>query len=142
MKQFSVYTYFLLQRRNNLITKSGVLKREKNPLFPLLKRISILLILLCFAYSGQAQALKATGGTGAYKDRIWWMDFSGICLASGASTTRDFDIGTGKVHVTIDQVEFSGKISGFTPSDLTPVRLVGCIAYIPLTGWNNYTNYY
>ena len=114
MKQFSIYTDFLLQRRNNLITKKGVLKR-----------ISIVLLLLCFAYTGYAQALKATGGTGLYKDRIWWMDFKNISLDDGQTAYRDFTIGTATIHVTIDQVVFSGKISGSTPSDLSSVRLVG-----------------
>jgi len=109
MKQFSIFADFLLQRRKYLIKKYGVLKKEINLLFPLLIRISIILLLLCFAYTSQAQALKATGGTGLYKDRIWWMNFQGFTVPYGGTTTRDFAIGTGTVHVTISHVNFTGQ---------------------------------
>ncbi|MBV5282122.1 MAG: HYR domain-containing protein [Paludibacter sp.] len=98
------------------------------------------LVLLCFAYTSQAQALKATGGTGLYKDRIWWMNFSGISLAAGASDSRDFAIGNGTIHITIDQVAFSGNISVSPYTDLSAVRLIGYNSYYSNAGLDQLYN--
>jgi len=104
------------------------------------KRMLLPLVLLCFAYTSQAQALKATGGTGLYKDRIWWMNFSGINLAAGASDSRDFAIGNGTIHVTIDQVAFSGNISVSPYTDLSAVRLIGYNSYYSNAGLDQLYN--
>ena len=73
----------------------------------------------------QAQALKATGGSGAYKQDIWWLNFEGISVAAGSSATRNFTIGDVTVNVTIDNVSFSGQVATSTPSNLSAVRLTG-----------------
>lgn len=90
-----------------------------------------LLVILCSCgglLSGpaaQAQALKATGGTGAYKQDIWWLNFQGISVAAGGTTTRSFTIGDVTINVIIDNVSFSGQVATSTPTVLSGVRLSG-----------------
>lgn len=66
-----------------------------------------------------AQAIKATGGSGAYRDRIWWLDFADIGeVQAGQTISRDFNVNGVQVTVTLDNISFGGK----TPTDQ---RLIG-----------------
>lgn len=76
----------------------------------LLKILPLFLLLFSITLYSQ-EAKKATGGTGIYKDRIWWLNFEGISLASGAAQTRTFTVGSATVTVIIDQIAFSGSTS-------------------------------
>ena len=112
--------------------------KRKSFLMQIGKKTLMISFMMCFAYTGQAQyALKATGGSGAYKDRIWWMDFSGFTVPYGGTATRNFDIGTGKVYVTISDVNFTGAAWDAFP--LPDIKLIG---YNSSYGWDGLDNLY
>ena len=71
-----------------------------------------------------AQAVKATGGSGLYKQDIYWLTFTDLAsgLAAGSSATRSFQVGRIVVNVVIDNIAFSGEVNSGSLSD---VRLVG-----------------
>ncbi|MFC5409366.1 CshA/CshB family fibrillar adhesin-related protein [Larkinella bovis] len=87
----------------------------------------VLMILSLFAISttGWGQNLrKATGGSGKYRNSIWWMNFSGVNLAAGQTFTRTFTVNGLSINVVIDQVSFtySGSI---IRGPLSDARLAG-----------------
>lgn len=87
--------------------------------------VIIMLLISQFVFS--QNALKATGGTGAFKNDIYWLNFSGVSnLGPGGATSlsRNFTINGVDVTVTINNISFSGK-AVVVGSDLSSVRLAG-----------------
>ncbi len=89
------------------------------------KLLLIFLIpLILTASRGNAQALKATGGTGLYRPEIWWLTFSDLIgtngLLAGESATRTFVVGGVTVTVLLDQVTFSGFSFQWHTSECSP----------------------
>lgn len=78
--------------------------------------------------AGQAEAQtvkKATQGTGAYKDKIWWLDFESLELAAGQTVNQTYSLYGGMItlQVTIDNISFNGALDGNTA--LSNQRLIG-----------------
>ncbi|MCE7044215.1 CshA/CshB family fibrillar adhesin-related protein [Dyadobacter sp. CY312] len=83
------------------------------------------LYFFCIHINVSGQAVKATGGSGAYRNSIWWLNFAGMGeIPAGGSFTRNFTVNGVAITVLLDNISFGG---------LTPAaqRL---IAYTP-GGW-------
>ncbi|UFH56133.1 CshA/CshB family fibrillar adhesin-related protein [Spirosoma sp. KNUC1025] len=90
----------------------------------LFKRLLFASLGLLFSYQSWSQAVKATGGSGQYKNDIYWLTFSDLNdgIAAGGSVTRSFQVGLITVHIDIDNISFSGEVFN---GSLSQVRLVG-----------------
>ncbi|SHF87314.1 conserved repeat domain-containing protein, partial [Pedobacter caeni] len=80
--------------------------------------LCLLLFMLSFFTKVSAQ-VQATGGTGLYKNNIYWLNFTGLDLAAGQTKTFTFTVNGTVVTATIDNVVFS---SGGAGARLRPYR--------------------
>ncbi|WP_342329126.1 gliding motility-associated C-terminal domain-containing protein [Pedobacter sp. FW305-3-2-15-E-R2A2] len=73
-----------------------------------------------FSFSANVSAqVQATGGTGLYKNNIYWLNFTGLDLAAGQTKTFTFTVNGTVVTAIIDNVVFS---SGGAGARLRPYR--------------------
>lgn len=90
-------------------------------------KTTLTLIGLLFVQFVMSQnALRATGGTGLHKEEIFWLNFDGVTnLGPGGAPTlsRSFTINGAVITIVIDNISFSGSVSGGVP--LANVRLEG-----------------
>lgn len=86
------------------------------------RRIFYVLCILFFTVSFSTQVsaqVQATGGTGLYKNNIYWLNFTGLDLAAGQTKTFTFTVNGTVVTAIIDNVVFS---SGGAGARLRPYR--------------------
>ena len=117
---------FLIRLLKNFLQKQTYINSDFNNKIE--KRIASLIVIAMLSISQFAfsqNALLATGGTGTYKNDIYWLNFSGVTnLGPGGITSlsRDFTVNGVAITVTIDQITFSGELSGGRP--LSDARIV------------------
>jgi gliding motility-associated-like protein/uncharacterized repeat protein (TIGR01451 family) len=80
--------------------------------------LCILFFMISFTANVSAQ-VQATGGTGLYKNNIYWLNFTGLDLAAGQTKTFNFTVNGTVVTAIIDNVVFS---SGGAAARLRPYR--------------------
>ena len=86
----------------------------------------LLFLIFALAFNAQAQTLRrATSGSGAYKQSIWWLDFKDLELPAGESVTQTYSVENGlyTLVVTIDEISFGGTLANNT--NISSQRLIG-----------------
>jgi len=78
---------------------------------------SCLILLLGLSSNNLFAQIQATGGTGKYRNNIYWLNFNELSMSSTDSKTFTFTVNGITVTVIIDQVNFSG---GNSASRLIP----------------------
>ncbi|WP_316804251.1 Ig-like domain-containing protein [Pedobacter nototheniae] len=87
-----------------------------NAFFNKILKISLLgMFLLLLAFNSKAQ-VQATGGSGLYKNNIYWLNFTGLNLASGGTKTFNFVVNGITITTIIDQVSITGANGAGTPT--------------------------
>ncbi|NQX42924.1 DUF11 domain-containing protein [Pedobacter steynii] len=80
-------------------------------------------LFFMFSFSSTVSAqVQATGGTGLYKNNIYWLNFTGLDLAAGQSKTFTFTVNGTVITAIVDNVAFS---SGGAGARLRPYRSGG-----------------
>ncbi|WP_306354237.1 gliding motility-associated C-terminal domain-containing protein [Flavobacterium sp. '19STA2R22 D10 B1'] len=98
-------------------------KKSNKSYINLVFRFFLILFSLFITQTSVAQnAMQATGGTGSYKNEIYWLNFSTVSnVAAGQSITRNFTINGIAVTVIIDNISFTGtssnlgRLAGYIP---------------------------
>lgn len=72
------------------------------------KIVIMLIFMISIQGSAFAQTLKmATGGSGKHKDKIQWLDFTGLNMSAGTSKNMTFTVNGVTVFLTISDIAFS-----------------------------------
>ncbi|MBB6500684.1 Ig-like domain-containing protein [Pedobacter cryoconitis] len=66
----------------------------------------LLLLFILFAQNSFGQ-VQATGGTGIYRNNIYWLNFTGLNMAAGESKTFTFTVSGITITAIIDNVSFT-----------------------------------
>jgi hypothetical protein len=90
--------------------------------------MSLIAFAICFSTAAMAQnPLKATGGTGLYKDKICWFDYSNLAFNRAMSGPTKFRIGSLEVTVDVSNISFSGTSTN-GPGNSSTTMIIG---YVP-----------
>ncbi|MDM8176444.1 CshA/CshB family fibrillar adhesin-related protein, partial [Olivibacter sp. 47] len=112
----------------------------------MLGRVKLLVIsLILFGLSlyaaqvfAQTQMKQATGGTGKYRNSIYWFDFTGLNMNAGETRTYQFTANGVDITVVIDQL--TNPIRGYRPGSFTLDRMDDMYNIGGLQGSNTLTN--
>lgn len=114
------YTRQLFTKNIALLPQLWDIPLIQTQLFIIMKKHLLRSLVLIAALAGllshnaQAQnAQKATGGTGKYKDKIYWLNFDGVQVGNGGSLTRNFTIGDVTVTFLLQEVAGGNSIIGY-----------------------------
>jgi gliding motility-associated-like protein/uncharacterized repeat protein (TIGR01451 family) len=76
-------------------------------------KITCCLFLLLLSISGNSFAqIQATGGTGKYKNNIYWLDFAGLSLGTGGSKVFTFKVNGIDITAIVENVSFTDYSGG------------------------------
>lgn len=96
------------------------------------------LSLISIGALAQTQMKQATGGTGKYRNSIYWFDFQGLTMNSGDTKTYQFNANGVDITVIIDQL--NGSIYGYRPGNYVNAKMDELYNIGGVDGANTLTN--